>query len=157
MFKGIDRSTGTGFMFPVVLSWQKDKPLAGPYRQICTFRAPPSEYDILEGNRRGIAYSNPEGQLYFVDAVEIASDDPSKPSTYQIRELGIQKLRALPKKGKANRVNPNEWVELKANLMGDAPEDVKSDLRKGLGHPKEWPFESFAQTHAALRNTLGLH
>lgn len=124
---------------PHAQSEQEPTFLARPYRKLRTFRAPPHEYDILEGNRRGIAYTTPEGKLYYADAVAIRHDDASRPEDYFVKELGYQEMKGLPAEGKNGRVNPNEWEELKANLIGDAPEDVKNDLRKLLRQPREWP------------------
>ncbi|MCL2469168.1 MAG: hypothetical protein FWF24_02925 [Alphaproteobacteria bacterium] len=155
MFKGIDRATETLSMFPLALCWTKEMPLKD-YKYICSFRAPPGEYSMIENSRRGRVYQVPDGQLYFADAIFIQGDS-LKSSRFYIRELGFQKLRALPAKNKWGHPSPNEWEELKANLDGPAPENVKNDLRALLKNPEEWqPSRSLYQTYEELCKVLGI-
>ncbi|MGE0108880.1 MAG: hypothetical protein AB7S81_03835 [Bdellovibrionales bacterium] len=137
MLNILERATDSAFWSAVVLNWQRDKSLAGPYRKIRTLMDP--ERDIREYEPRGMIFADTDNNYFFVDATILWQADPAKPSPYYIRELGIKKMSGLPSEGKRGRVNPNEWEETKALFIGDAPEDVKNDLRALLDHPDEWP------------------
>lgn len=138
MFRSLDRVTDSSFAPAVTLNWKRDESLAGPYRRVRTFRAPPREYDVTEGNERGMVFANTEGKLYFADVETVWYPEPGK-HEYYIRELGFKEMSGLPSQGARNQVNPNEFEEAKAFFIGEAPDDVKNDLRALLENPKEWP------------------
>ncbi len=147
MLRLLDRVTDTSFISAVALNGQRDKPLAGPYREIRDFRAPDHEYDILEGNRRGVVFASAEGNLYFVDAVRWHSEKTGK-WEFEIREHGFKILSGLPKEYPNFKHNPNEWEELRGLFVGEAPEEVKQDLLVLLKFPPLWTARN------ALQNSL---
>lgn len=136
MFRLLDRVTDSGFVAPVALNWQRDESLAGPYRRVRTFMNP--DRDFREYEPRGMVFANSEGKLYFVDAECVWYPEPGK-HEYYVRELGFKEMSGLPPEGTRNRINPKEFEEAKALFVGDAPDDVKNDLRALLEQPKEWP------------------
>lgn len=136
MFRSLDRTTDSVFASAVALNWQKDEPLAGPYRRVRTFMN--HTRDIREFEPRGMVFANSEGKLYFVDVEIVWYPEPGK-HEYYVRELGFKEMSGLPPEGTRNRINPKEFEEAKAFFVDDAPDDVKNDLRALLEYPKEWP------------------
>lgn len=86
-----------------------------------------------------MVFANTEGNLYFADVETVWHPEPGKHEYYKSVNLVSKKCPGFPLQGTRNQVNPNEFEEAKAFFIGEAPDDVKNDLRALLENPKEWP------------------
>lgn len=111
----------------VVQLKEKKKDVESPFRLVRMFRD--SSRGMGPDSSRGVAVSDVEGNLYYIDLLPHCKSCDGKESAYD--DLGIRTLKGLPAKGIGNKRNPNAWEEL-MDLLGDAPSEKIQQALKSV-------------------------